>query len=186
MNTHGNGAKLGIAIVQWNHSSNTIKLLDALLKSPIQLEICICDNNSNPSETNKLNQFINSDRVRSHKSSKTTLILNTNNSGFSNGTNACLIELQKKAEIEWFWLLNPDTSPQSNSISSLLEELEDKTPGIYGTKLNEPAYGEFYGGFSFSKWTSKFKPINNPKDYQDIRLTNTYISGANMIIRLYL
>lgn len=71
-----------------------------------------------------------------------TLINSGANRGFAGGVNVGLAYLARFAEIEHFWVLNPDSMVPAPSVAALLARLETLTPGSYGLMGGRVVYLE--------------------------------------------
>ncbi len=175
---------LGVAVLQWNASSHTVALLDDLREMPCV--IAVCDNGSEQAHVEALlNYFLSSGQELGHKPLQGTdgfhiFIQNSHNSGFSAGMNLCITTLLEQP-LDWVWLLNNDTRVDFESISNLLKSIQDKPPGVYGTRMQGVSSGKISYGNRFNRFTSRYRPISRfSGDYE--ALGDWYPDGASMLI----
>lgn len=176
--------KIGIAIVQWNHSNLTLSLLDSLLNHDSLYRIAICDNGSSQEHICAISNSLEK-HYKSAKKSSTSwnvkLICNRNNSGYARAMNQsiqCLLD----AGCEWIWLLNNDVSIDSKTLIELPKSLSEKKEGLYGMTIEEQKAGKIIGGYIFNFWTTQYRQIKTNEEFYKTKQQNKYISGASLII----
>jgi GT2 family glycosyltransferase len=175
--------KLGVAITQWNHAELTIKLLKQIVLQGGVEQVVICDNASNKAEVDLLVSYLKSSIANADDEHKctVTLLINSVNSGFSNGMNTAISSLLK-TKLDWIWLLNNDVSLPANKLNQIRTSILDVKPGIYSSPMLEPKAGEFTGNFSYNKYTTKIKPIRANFELSKTPQSQRYVNGASMIV----
>lgn len=177
--------KLGIAILQWNSSSNTLGLLDDLLPYASMCPIVVCDNGSNPEHKQALLDFLSACSKEGAPAEgessvfPTTLIANKYNSGFAVGMNLCIERLLSQG-VEWVWLLNNDTLVDG-SVTCCMDLLSKLEPAIYGTKMLDMESGAVSYGKSFNRWMTTVRDIVHINGDQPSKRF-WYVDGASMIL----
>lgn len=177
--------KIGVAIVQWNHSNLTLSLIKSLSEHNTKYRAAICDNGSDQQHIDSVLTFLNS-QYKTATNDQTDdwqfkLISNHHNSGFAKATNKSIQSLLSTG-CEWIWLLNNDVSVNSDILDSLPQQLIGKAAGLYGMTIREAENNIIVGGYSFNFWTTRYNPITTATDFTKPPQQNNYISGASLII----
>lgn len=173
--------RIGIAIVQWNHSKLTINLIEQLIGFKQKLEIVITDNGSQIMELELLKNKLDQLNQQAGNTLGVSVIENRYNSGFSVGTNLSVSKLLSKG-CEWIWLLNNDVDVSGLKFNTLKDELSKLQPSIVGTRMREGDGRIFSGSYRFNRWLSTFSEIDSALNAREIKQRDRYISGANMIV----
>lgn len=131
-----------IIIVNYKTADMLIRCLESLesLIRAQQLHIIISDNCSPDNSVFKLSQFIEEQDLQE----LVTLLELPENGGFSYGNNAAIKSaMEQQADVDYFWLLNPDTIVSEANLSNI-EQLFAAQPkaGIIGTKQISIESGE--------------------------------------------
>jgi len=177
-----NNLKIGVAIVQWNHSKLTLKLIEQLVELDKAIKIVITDNGSQDEELSFLKKGLN--QIKQHHMNKTigvTILENRYNSGFSAGINLSIAKLLD-TDCEWIWLLNNDIEVSDLDIDSLKNQLLALSPSIVGMPMLEQGGKAFSGSYRFNRWSSKFHEIDTIINATNIKQRDRYVSGANMLV----
>ena len=177
-------SSLGIGVLQWNASRHTVALLQDLHNVPGV--IAICDNGSEQRHVEAvLNYLLLTEQgnfqgqcpVRAHT---TIFVQNSCNAGFAAGMNLCVSSLLEQ-KVDWVWLLNNDTRVDSDSLVQMYESIQDLSPGVYGTKMQDICSARVSFGNQFNLLTSRYKTFSRfSGDYEG--LGDWYLDGASMLI----
>lgn len=108
-------------IVNWNCATETLACLEHL-RTVVehQGEIVIVDNGSDPTDLLQLQDAVGQSCI---------VLINRENRGYAGGVNRGM-EYASNAGHEWVWLTNPDSRPDSKSLTLLLSHAEDDTVAI--------------------------------------------------------
>lgn len=113
---------------------------------------------------------------------KLFLIKSDINGGFAYGNNIALKCASRFGVYEYFWILNPDTLANQNSLGSLVSSLqENNSLGMVGSKLvyaHDRKTIQACGGGRYFKW---FAFVKEAKDKASAKLLD-YCTGASMLI----
>lgn len=116
--------KVAVIILNYKVKDDTLKCISSVVKSTYQTkEIIVVDNNSQDQLGKALKEFINIEFIQNNK-----------NLGYSGGNNVGI----KKAlsdGADYIFVLNPDTKVEENTISSLVETLENEKADIESSKI---------------------------------------------------
>ena len=171
---------LGVAVTQWNHSSLTINLLEALISIPQVQHIVIVDNGSQSKEVDTLRSYLQGIEWAQYSMS-VCLIENAINSGFSVGTNLAITKLLDLG-CDWLWLLNSDCIPRLVNEEGFKNLINEAEPAIYGASIATAAGSEFSGFYRFNFFTALHSEITDENQFTTIADKGKYPSGANMLV----
>lgn len=178
------GNLLGIAIVQWNHSEQTIRCLQSLVEQQQSCKIALCDNGSLGNHRRALRDYLAANwtlETTSSSSMMLTLLNNRFNSGFARATNTAVRALLDQ-QCEWIWLLNNDTVLRPGAIQALQARLVNQTPALLGTVIHEGDGERLYGGYIHNYWTTRYWPVREHSQFAAESAQHKYISGASMVV----
>ncbi len=181
--------KVVIIILQYNNSQDTIRCLNSVkeLDYP-NYNILVVDNASSLHYLNSTRLFIENEKKgkpatygSTDSPSKDYSLLTTHyNSGYAGGNNLGIKKALKNGA-DYFFILNPDTTVEKNSLTNLVEVGEsDPQIGILGPKINE-GNRTIYGG--------KIEWLKPKLQHSELPTTNYqlpttfYIPGAAMLIK---
>lgn len=171
---------VGVAITQWNHSSLTIDVFDALVSIDQLKHIAIVDNGSHAEELSALQQHLKQHQWARNDIS-VYLIENAVNSGFSGGNNLAISKLLE-LDCDWIWLLNNDCVPSLVNQQGFRNLIDHAQPAIYGSSIRTAAGSVFSGFYRFNFLFAKHSEILSQSDFNDTAEKNKYLSGANMLV----
>ena len=110
--SHDAYQKVGVVILNYNSSEDTIRLCETLLKQEgTNVEIIIVDNNSSRQDKAKL-RILASDRI--------TVIENTENLGFARGNNVGIVYARNKLNCDFVFVINSDSLMADNNVIKTL------------------------------------------------------------------
>lgn len=174
-----NNKKIFIILLNYNSYKDTLECVDSIEKKEknINYEIIVVDNNSSDGSIKELsndNRFI--------------FIETNENGGFAKGNNVG-IKYAMEHDADYIMLLNNDTIIENNSISKLVEKLqEDDELGIIGSRImyySNPDIINYCGGHI--NW---FKVSTNHENYKKIFIADEenfkyteFITGCCMLIK---
>ncbi|MDD3159863.1 MAG: glycosyltransferase family 2 protein [Candidatus ainarchaeum sp.] len=121
--------KIGIIILNWNTSKDTIECLDSLKEQKFKdFKIYLVDNASKESEKKILKNYIKKESIL-----KIKFIENKENLGFAGGNNSALKEAKKHEHV---FLLNNDTTLDKNCLVELVKTINlEKNIGAVNPKI---------------------------------------------------
>ncbi len=178
--------KVGVCILQWNHSNLTKRLLKDLIQIE-WMQIAICDNGSENYHFKSLRRWLGNKMIESGRDESfpkawdIQLIRNRYNSGFGAGMNECIKEL-KNNEVTWFWVLNNDTQLTVEMLHQVRISLKGQEPGIYGGHLVDSSRNAESGAIRFNKYLGRIKRMDISSDVS-IR-NDWYIDGASYFLHI--
>jgi len=121
-----------------------------------------------------------------------TLVINSENSGFSRGNNIALKYSSPLIKADYFWFLNNDTVVEPCALNHMLTRMNGNSNiGICGSTLVydfDRLTIQAYGGAEYQKWTGAVREIGNrtqlgfPSDQQSVEKRMSYVSGASMLV----
>ena len=174
-------SKVGVAIVQWNHSALTISLLEDITKCSENLHIAICENGSDAAHRSALSSYLLTLAANKKGNWQICLMENRNNSGFARATNVCIRALLD-AGCEWIWLLNNDARVSETAIVHLVKQIAGVQPGIYGVSLREKTSEVIVGGYRFNLWSTCNYPLTSQQQFDETHNLDKFVSGASMVV----
>lgn len=124
----------GIILVNYNNPKDTIDCINSLLNSSYKnFKIFIVDNSINEESINQIKKYLIEKRIEFSEDLKKidskTLLIRSQNNGFAAANNIILKE--NNSEIDFYWLLNNDTSIPNNFLQKLNEKLVNEKETIY-------------------------------------------------------
>jgi GT2 family glycosyltransferase len=124
----------GIILVNYNNADDTIDCIDSLLKSSYKkFKIFIVDNSINEESINQIKNYLIKKSIEFSEDLKKTesdfILVRSKNNGFAAANNIILKENNDK--IDFYWILNNDTSIPNNFLQKLNEKLVDEKETIY-------------------------------------------------------
>lgn len=178
---------VGIVLINWNSSCDTIECIESILKSNIQpIKIVVVDNNSNIIDRINLEEYISlQDKYLIE------LISNSINEGFSKANNQGLEFLQKDESINAYWILNNDTIVRPDTLSELLITLYERDEvGLSGSIMvyyDKPDMVQVIGGgkyFPFLGITKLIGKMSSLKtlDFNTVPKTS-YLMGCSILVK---
>ncbi len=185
--------KVGVVILNWQEYEATANCLSSLLaieeySRDVQLEIVICDNNSQDNSVERLENLIAGVQSRS-----ITLIETKRNGGYAYGNNVGISYLLDHDSCHFIWLLNNDVEVCSKSLNALLESsFKDSRVLIWGSTLvdiYDRTTIECGGGYRYKAATGQVKGNYAGCKLQDLKNIEVkqhdfdYICGAAMFCR---
>ena len=187
-----------IILLNHNGSSDTCDCILSLQKmNATDFKIIVVDNSSNPDEFSKLIQFVKSQEItfvsflqnedKEINNEEIILIKSKENKGFAHGNNIALQFGLKQNDAAYFWILNNDTTVDSNALNELRLYHDQHPKTILGSKLLyfynheiiQAVGGSFNKTFYISEHVGEGKSKNTlKKDLPNI----DYPLGASMFV----
>lgn len=169
--------KIAIVILNWNGYADTCECVDSALRIDYHdYNIILVDNDSDNNEAGKL--------ALKYKD-KAEVVRNNENLGYAEGNNSAL-NLIKKDDYDYIFILNNDTVVPKNILNELLAPFRDIKVGIVGATIVDYKNRNLIQnqGFMFSLWTGLNMPIgfNEKLGFKSSKVTNS-VSGAGFMIR---
>lgn len=135
--------KVVVVIVNYNTAADTLTCLRSLASIQYSnLEVVVVDNNSKESATHKLaTEKLATEESAQLDAAKTsssvfswTFIRSPENSGFAAANNIG-IRFGRAARASYFWLLNPDTVVNTQTLEQLLVAAAESNLSVYASKI---------------------------------------------------
>jgi GT2 family glycosyltransferase len=192
-------SSLAIVIVNYNSWEDLIECIESVFSSnSYGFKVIVCDNASQDGSVSKLLEWvdgkasydfdgpqkfdgyvckkpdsylhIDSEGVRIGDGDASLIVIETgDNLGFAGGNNVGLRYGLEKLDVEYFWLLNADTTIAVDAVQGLLLRMqEDSTIGLCGTIIrfyHFPATLQALGGATFNKWSGNSTGIASHSSY---------------------
>jgi GT2 family glycosyltransferase len=160
-------------LVNWNGWQDTVKCLDALKECDYpRLNIIVVDNGSTNDSTAKIKA--------AHPS--VTLLQNSRNLGFAGGSNVGIRHALARND-ELLWLLNNDTIPATNALSTLVAKARtDDYIGAIASVCyyaDRPEMVQAWAGARVNLWIGRVR--NSTEPHSDDWFDSLY--GASMLVR---
>jgi GT2 family glycosyltransferase len=211
--------RAAVLIVNWNSWSDTIECIRSVLNSaPEALQLVVCDNDSTDGSVDKIRRWadgavdvphdfppplpqrvsyacVTSGEVESgtrlETSAATLVLIETGgNLGFAGGNNVGLRYILSNPEVEFVWLLNPDTVIEPGSIEAMMElAREDATIGVVGSRIrfyDQPEIIQAIGGGRVIAWQGMTRFLGRGEHDHGQWSTPVelgYITGCSMLVR---
>lgn len=170
-------SKVGIVILNWNGFEDTVECLASIVAIDYpNFEIIVVDNGSSDG----------SGEAISRRYPHVKIIKNEKNLGYTGGNNVGIINALKSGS-EYVWLLNNDTTVETDTLSKLVKNFEDNPQnGILSPIIYEyvnPQEVQYCGCYADLK-SFQFRSISNLKKIRLIGLDKlTYIWGTALLVR---
>jgi GT2 family glycosyltransferase len=170
---------VAIILVNYKHPAKTLQCLDSLktlqgISAEATPTIVVVDNASGDNSIPLFSAArLNPDNLPFQ------LLENHDNVGFSGGVNTGLQAVLKNPDIHYVWLLNNDTTVQSDTLHALLMEAR-RSGGIVGSQLRYPDGRFQQAGMALNLWRASAKGLPEPRRVAPYPVDA--ISGASMLI----
>lgn len=175
-------------ILNWRGADDTIACLESLRTLGAKdLNIVVCDNDSQDDSWIKLESYVNSNEVLNIK-----LIQTGYNLGYAGGNNIGIKVALSDEKTQFIWLLNNDTKVDARALDKLKEYMvQNPEVGLCGSTLlymDEPGRIQAVGGF-YNSWIGTSKHALGNQIYCAVKCRNVnsndfdYIVGASMFVR---
>jgi N-acetylglucosaminyl-diphospho-decaprenol L-rhamnosyltransferase len=172
---------VAVCIVSFRNPDDVLTCLEALAKSAYaDFEVVICENGGEAAFSALLQ------RLPSPLSSgqAVTCVRASSNLGYAGGVNLCM---NKAADADAWWILNPDTVPAAQALERLCDRLSRGDCGAVGCTLRTAAGGVESRGGRWIPWLARAVSIDfgvrsvAPRaNFPEARLS--YLSGASMLV----
>jgi GT2 family glycosyltransferase len=213
-------SSLAIVIVNYNSWSDLIECIESIYSSNSSgFKVIVCDNASADQSVEKLLDWVDgkldvsfdgpqktegcvdkkpenylhiaADGLRKGDEVSSLIVMETGgNLGFAGGNNVGLRYGLDHSDCEYFWLLNADTTIQSDTIEHLVNRMkEDPEIGLCGTIIrfyHFPQTLQALGGATFNKWTGNSTGIASHTAYpqvfdrDEVEAKTGFIVGASL------
>lgn len=173
---------VAVAIVGFRNPDDIARCLTALTNSThTDFAVVICENGG-PDAYAALTEVIPTALAGGQP---VQAILAPGNLGYAGGVNVCL---RATPDADAWWVLNPDTLPEPNALSMLVDKLADGTCEAVGSPLHlTNGTVQSYGGH-WQGWLARPISIGHggtqdaPVDPALIERTQNYLNGASMLV----
>ena len=185
-----NQVTVGVVVLNWQEYSATRACLDSLLElddtgRATQLQIVVCDNNSQDNSAELLKEWIS----ECNNSSIEFLATGTNG-GYAYGNKRGIAHLLKCCDPDYIWILNNDVEVSPSSLRHLLDAANDSPEVVvWGSTIVDHADRstiECGGGYRYFPATGRVKgnysgiPLRVLQKRVDYQYDFDYVSGAAM------
>lgn len=117
-------SEVAVIILNYKVREQTLKCVDSVLKSTYSdLKIIVVDNNSDDGIKDSLPKIKNLEFISS-----------TSNLGYTGGNNLGILRALEE-EVEFIFILNPDTTIEKDAIIKCVTKMKDQAVGIIGPKV---------------------------------------------------
>lgn len=166
---------VGVVIVAFNDPVNITRLLPSLAKTTgdFTLHTIVVDNSTDDAAAAQIKSIVTSAPATLHASYHAQ----TENRGFAGGVNAGL----KLADTDYIWLLNSDTTVDSNAIQTLITTAQTTNAAVVGSRI---LYADdktvYYAGGYAANWLGivRHPGRNLPASTTDSTRTVTFVNGC--------
>lgn len=194
---HNNNLVVGVVVVAFNTGPILIDCIMGLLASEgVDLRIVIVDNASTDDTievllASELGGVINdcNGHPRQVEGGRPVLLRSKSNGGFASGVNQGLELLLGQEEVDFFWIVNPDTIIPPTTASALVDAARSNPDfGVMGGRIcyfSEPNTIQNDGG-RVSLWTGVCRPVNMLCDARSTSLPDAssldYVCAAHIAV----
>jgi N-acetylglucosaminyl-diphospho-decaprenol L-rhamnosyltransferase len=173
---------VAIAIVGFRNPDDIARCLAALESSTHRaFEVVICENGG-PDAFDTLKSTL-PETLPSGQPVR--VILSPGNLGYAGGVNVCL---GASPDADAWWVLNPDTCPEPEALSRLVDKLAKGGCEAVGSPLHlSNGTVQSYGGL-WQSWLARPVSIGHggaldaPVDAAEVERTQNYLNGASMLV----
>lgn len=194
-------------IVNWNGYKDTIECLNSLLKNCVDLKVVVVDNHSSNESLSKIEKYlsqidisyalyeefdIRNTILKKNKIDYQILIIKASkNHGYAGGNNLGILFAKNIPSVKYFWLLNNDTTVDSNSLSTMVDcmKLNPKN-GFVGSVARYYDYPEIiqcFGGGKIFPYLGKSKLIMKNRSIKDLQTRSNvrldYLMGVSLLVK---
>jgi N-acetylglucosaminyl-diphospho-decaprenol L-rhamnosyltransferase len=172
---------VAVCIVGFRNSPDLRECLLALSELDHRsFEVVICENGGRDAWTQLQAQL----PERLPEGQSVTIVPAERNLGYAGGVNVCI---QHSCAADAWWILNPDTRPEPESLSWLVSRLEDGDCDLVGGVLmDERGRARSLGG-RWRPWLARPEtilpaPRPDARERQRVEAVISYVSGASMLV----
>jgi N-acetylglucosaminyl-diphospho-decaprenol L-rhamnosyltransferase len=173
--------RVAVLIVGYKNADDMARCLEALrLSTYTNFEVVVCENGGDAAYGALLKVLGSSSLISNLKSIKAPF-----NGGFAAGVNICS---RAAPDADFYWILNPDTEPDSAAMEALVNKLSSGKCDAAGGVLSFPdGRTQSYGG-SWIPWRGRFASIgygsfpNEAMQEAQIERCQNFLSGASMMV----
>jgi GT2 family glycosyltransferase len=200
-----------VVLLNWNGWRDTLECLDSLFKSNrSDFSVIVCDNASSDDSVAEITQWASkalrpeafatyskeqvAAGIQMAQGIRLALVRNGGNLGFAGGNNVGVRLALNSPACEYVWLLNNDTTIDTNALGNVLARAEsDPSIGLCGSTLvyhHDQQMVQALGGATFNRFTGRSKHIGAfsalrdvPTDPAATERAMSYVIGAAMLVR---
>lgn len=172
---------VSICIVGFRNAPDLRECLEALAELDYpSFEVVICENGG-PEAHVELHQTLPGVMPGGQP---VTIILADRNLGYAGGVNACI---RRSRTADAWWILNPDTRPDRESLRCLVDRFEDGDSDLVGgILLDEQGRVRSLGG-RWRTWlarpeTLEPRHVAGLEDHRQVEALLSYVSGASILV----
>ena len=173
---------VAVAICAFNNFDDVIRCIESLAKLDYaDFEVCICENGSEVSFA-RLKAALPATLPGGQS---VDVVWGRVNSGFAGGVNVCL---RHTPDADAWWVLNPDTQPESGALRAMVETMGRGGYDGVGCKIFlEDGQIQSYGGHWSKAWARAESMGHgarreDPVDAAAIMERQNYLNGSSMLI----
>lgn len=174
------GARVATVLVNFGEPGDTLTAVEALQAgSYLENTIIVVDNDADATASSALHQQL--DPTVGYVPMGT-------NSGYAAGNNAGARRAIRMHDVDYVWVLNPDTVPSREALTELVAAA-DAYPdaALVGSRLVDRADRTLYNGAVIEPETGQTRHLDNGRPLRSLRETRPfdtdYVNGASMLIR---
>lgn len=170
-------SKVAVVILNFKLKDQTIECVKSVQKSSLSVDrLIVVDNNSQDGIEEEIK-----------KMSGITFIQSGDNLGYSGGNNIGIKKALEKSDIDWIFILNPDTVIKKDTIKILVGEASDYNAGIAGPKIyftNSKKIWYAGGNFDLANVLGSHRGVDEEdKGQYDETSETDYVTGAAMLVK---
>ena len=193
---------VAVIIVAYNNDDDVLACLNSLINMSVR-PVCIAVIDNSDIDTmlsEELDTFCKKHALllqdAIEKSNNCYIVYKRHaNGGFASANNFAITMLKHQEDIEYFWLLNPDTIVTQNALHTLIKTVqEDVNIGAVGStlvRMDNSSCIQAAAGSRFNRWfgttTSLLDGVHLQSIHKysiaDINSGLDYITGASMLVR---
>lgn len=174
------GARVATVLVNFDQPSDTLAAVEALQAgSYLDNTIIVVDNDANAVAGSPLHEKLDA--------TVGYLPMGTN-SGYAAGNNAGARRAIRLHDVDYVWVLNPDTVPARYALAELVAAADDHPDAaLMGSRLVDRADRTLYNGAVVEPGTGQTRHLDNGRPLRALAQTRPfdtdYVNGASMLIR---
>jgi hypothetical protein len=173
---------VAVCIVGFRNAADVLRCLRALEASSWNdFEVLVCENGG-AAALAELRRQADSKPASGHA---VRIIDAGANLGFAGGVNRCLAE---SPGVDAWWILNPDTEPESDALALMLKRLDQGDCDAVGCTLFGPTGRVQSFGGRWQPWLARAvslglgTSVEGVPDPTRIEATQTYLNGASLLV----
>jgi hypothetical protein len=173
---------VAVCIVGFRNAADVLRCLHALEASSwTDFEVVVCENGGDGA----VDRVQHDAPARLAGGQEVKIVDAGANLGFAGGVNRCLAE---SPDVDAWWILNPDTEPEPNTLELMLRRLDQGDRDAVGCTLYGPTGQVQSFGGRWQPWLARAvslgmgESVDRSPDPAPIEALQTYLNGASMLV----